>query len=114
MLNLITKWLSGAMGEQSEERIPEHDEVFPPDGIITIPELPSELVNPHGEMFSTCQVLVAVGHEVYGGQIIAVIDTPNATLEIPSPCSGIIKEVFISGGAVVSGTEQLASIERAP
>lgn len=114
MLNLITKWLSGAMGDQRDERIPEQEEVFPPDGIIAIPELPGEFGNPYGEMSSTCEVLVAPGQQVYGGQALAVIDTPNVTLEIPSPCSGVVKELFISNGAAVSGGENLASIERAP
>lgn len=102
------------MGNLQEVRISEQEEVFPLNGLISIPKLPSEFGNLYGEIFSTCELLVAPGQVVFGGQALAVIDTPKATLEIPSPCSGVIKEIFISNGATVSGGESLASIERAP
>jgi len=45
MLNLEMKWLNGAMGRQPGEKIPKEDEIFLPNGIITLSGPPTNQPN---------------------------------------------------------------------
>ncbi len=47
------------------------------------------------------EVLVAVGDEVIDGKPILVIETDKATTEIPSPVTGVVREIRVKPGDVV-------------
>ena len=47
------------------------------------------------------EVLVAVGDEVIDGKPILVIETDKATTEIPSPVTGVVREIRVKPGEVV-------------
>jgi pyruvate dehydrogenase E2 component (dihydrolipoamide acetyltransferase) len=47
-------------------------------------------------------VLVTVGQEVSEGDIILEVETDKAAVEIPSPYTGQIQEVFVKSGDVVN------------
>jgi pyruvate dehydrogenase E2 component (dihydrolipoamide acetyltransferase) len=48
------------------------------------------------------EVLVSVGDHVEDGQSIMVIETDKATTEVPSPVTGIVKEIRVKPGDIVN------------
>ncbi|WP_086933396.1 hypothetical protein [Agarilytica rhodophyticola] len=108
LLNL----LNGALGErniESGERIPEDEEVFPDGGIIRAPSfegLPFSKEVPyggvrsedHGEVY---EIIIGVGYQIYGGQSLLLADFGQCSVEIPSPCSGIVEEVLTEPGNLI-------------
>ena len=48
------------------------------------------------------EVLVSVGDRVEDGQSIMVIETDKATTEVPSPVTGVVKEIKVKAGDTVS------------
>lgn len=48
------------------------------------------------------EIFVAVGDRVEDGQTIMIVETDKATTEIPAPVTGIVKEIRVKPGEVVS------------
>lgn len=60
---------------------------------FTIPEIGENI-----ESGNVVEITVAVGDTVKKDQPLLTFETDKATLEIPSPCDGTIKEIFIKEG----------------
>ncbi len=99
MLKWLMKMLNGAFPQdEPNQPIPPEDEYYPEGGVIHAPDESFELEPAAfgGDEGPICKLLVAVGSEVYGGEALAIIETSQYKLEIVSPCSGTIVEVFVS------------------
>jgi pyruvate dehydrogenase E2 component (dihydrolipoamide acetyltransferase) len=57
------------------------------------------------------EVLVAPGDAVEDGQPIMIIETDKATAEVPSPVTGIVKEIRVKPGDTVKVGEVLATFD---
>ena len=53
------------------------------------------------------EVLVHVGDNVEDGQTILIVETDKATAEVPSPVTGIVKEIRVKSGQMVRVGEVL-------
>ncbi|MCP3986454.1 MAG: dihydrolipoyllysine-residue acetyltransferase [bacterium] len=57
------------------------------------------------------ELLVAPGDTVEKEQAIAVLESDKASMELPSPCAGVIRELHIAAGGLVSEGDLIAVIE---
>ena len=53
------------------------------------------------------EVLVHVGDNVEDGQTVLIVETDKATAEVPSPVTGIVKEIRVKSGQMVRVGEVL-------
>lgn len=124
MWKSLLNFLNGALGERQIEdgdRIPPEEQVFPKDGIIRAPSfegLPFSKEVPHGgvrseEYGEVYEIIVGIGRPVYGGQSILLADFGQCTVEIPSPCSGIIEEILTEHGNLIKVGDPLFKIGHA-
>jgi pyruvate dehydrogenase E2 component (dihydrolipoamide acetyltransferase) len=58
------------------------------------------------------EVLVHVGDQVEDGQTILIVETDKATAEVPSPVTGIVKEIRVKSGQMVRVGEVLIVFTR--
>ena len=59
------------------------------------------------------ELLVGIGDEVDSGQGLLVLESDKASMEIPAGTAGVIKEVFVSIGDLLSEGSKIAAIESA-
>ena len=59
------------------------------------------------------ELLVGIGDEVDSGQGLLVLESDKASMEIPAETPGVIKEVFVSIGDLLSEGSKIAAIESA-
>ena len=59
------------------------------------------------------ELLVGIGDEVDSGQGLLVLESDKASMEIPAETAGVIKEVFVSIGDLLSEGSIIAAIESA-
>ncbi len=59
------------------------------------------------------EVLVSVGDSVEDGQSILILETDKATTEVPSPVTGVVKEIRVQPGDVVQVGDVLMVFEEA-
>ena len=59
------------------------------------------------------ELLVGIGDEVDSGQGLLVLESDKASMEIPAETAGVIKEVFVSIGDLLSEGSKIAAIESA-
>lgn len=65
------------------------------------------------ENVEVIEVLVQVGHRIELDQGLITVETDKATMEIPSPRAGVIKELKVSEGSTVSEGVLIALLEQA-
>ncbi|WP_444916296.1 hypothetical protein ACJJIQ_01380 [Microbulbifer sp. ANSA003] len=123
MWKFILNYINGALGIssiESGERISPEEERFPTDGIVRAPSFDSiphkqepltGSVRPK-ELGEVVEVMVGVDYPIYGGQTILVADFGTYTIELPSPCSGIIEETLIKPGSLIGSETPLFRIRR--
>ena len=59
------------------------------------------------------ELLVGIGDEVDSGQGLLVLESDKASMEIPAETAGVIKELFVSIGDLLSEGSKIAAIESA-
>ena len=59
------------------------------------------------------ELLVNIGDEVDAGQGVLVLESDKASMEIPAEVAGVIKELFVSIGDLLSEGSRIAAIESA-
>ena len=59
------------------------------------------------------ELLVGIGDEVDSGQGLLVLESDKASMEIPAETAGVIKEVFVSIGDLLSEGSKIVAIESA-
>ena len=57
-------------------------------------------------------VLVAVGDEVSAEDPLIELESDKATMEVPSPAAGVIKEIKVSEGDSVSDQDYLLTVSK--
>ena len=57
------------------------------------------------------ELLVNIGDEVDAGQGLLVLESDKASMEIPAEVAGVIKEMFVSIGDLLSEGSRIAAIE---
>ena len=57
------------------------------------------------------ELLVNIGDEVDAGQGLLVLESDKASMEIPAEVAGVIKEMFVSIGDLLSEGSKIAAIE---
>lgn len=72
---------------------------------IRVPEIGGQAEIP------VVEILVAVGDTIEAEQPIATLESDKATLEVPSPLAGIVRELKVVAGARVSQGSPIALIE---
>ena len=56
-------------------------------------------------------VLVSVGDHVEDGQSILVVETDKAAVEVPSPVTGVVKEIKVKPGDIVNVGDVLMTFD---
>ena len=56
------------------------------------------------------EIKVAPGHAVEEGQIVLIMEAMKMDIDVPSPVSGVVAEVLVTGGDTVSARQQLMVI----
>ena len=59
------------------------------------------------------EILIAVGEQVSEGQSLFVVESSKASVEIPSPAAGVVKQISVKLGDVVSEDVLLLILESA-
>ncbi|OGT36326.1 MAG: dihydrolipoyl dehydrogenase [Gammaproteobacteria bacterium RBG_16_51_14] len=63
------------------------------------------------EMVEIIEVLVATGDRIEKEQSLITLESDKATLDIPSPCSGVVKEIHVTAGDRVSKDSLILTLE---
>ena len=78
------------------------------DKVIAVPDVGE------AEQVEVVEVLVRQGDRVEKGQSLLVLESDKASVEIPSPLSGVIKQFFIDIGAIVEEGDKLLVLAVSP
>ena len=63
------------------------------------------------EQIEVVEILVRPGDTVQKDQSLLVLESDKASIEIPSPAVGVIKQFFVDLGAIVDEGDQLLELE---
>jgi pyruvate dehydrogenase E2 component (dihydrolipoamide acetyltransferase) len=74
------------------------------DKVIAVPDVGD------AEQVEVVEILVRPGDRVEKDQSLLVLESDKASVEIPSPLSGVIKQCFIDVGAIVEEGDQLLEL----
>lgn len=110
MISKLLDLLNGALGSNESQPLELVEDVYPKDGIIIMPLPPLSEQDEQGEVI---ELLVKKGDSVRRGEALVVLEFENATVELPSPCTGVITDVYISDSSWVSAGEKLFKIHAA-
>ena len=109
MLAKILDYINGALGTPKSqgdyEAIPEDEQVFPEDGIICVPEIG----NMEGAVY---ELPISVGESIQAGRTLIAGDFDKCTLDIPSPCTGVISEIFVQINDFIEADTPIVKITR--
>lgn len=123
MWKFVFNFINGALGTRSiegGEKLSSEEERFPPDGIVRAPSFDSiplkqepltGSVRPK-ELGEVIEIMVGIDYTIYGGQSILAADFGTYTIELPSPCCGIIEETLIKPGSLISSGTPLFRVRR--
>jgi pyruvate dehydrogenase E2 component (dihydrolipoamide acetyltransferase) len=76
-----------------------------PGNIIAVPDVGE------AEQIEVVEILIRVGDTVEKDQSLLVLESDKASVEIPSPAAGVIKQFFVDIGAIVDEGDKLLELQ---